>query len=83
MCSSDLTLRATEETLTVEHLAIATEMLDGQGLFRRLRTERGDVVHQRAHFTHGTIHFAPFPDRITFTVSMTIVRSKTIDRCLM
>ena len=28
-------------------------------------------------------HWAPFPERITFTVSMTIVRSKTIDRCLM
>src|SRR4029079_9872937 len=28
-------------------------------------------------------HFAPFPERITFTVSSTIVRSNTTDRCLM
>ena len=49
---------------------------DGQRLFRRRRAEQRQLFGRWGHL-------APFPERITFTVSITIVRSKTIDRCLM
>ncbi len=41
------------------------------------------VAPDRVVLVHRPRHLAPFPNRITLTVSSTIVRSKTIDRCLM
>ena len=41
------------------------------------------VAPHRVRRVRSARHLAPFPKRITLTVSSTMVRSKTIDRCLM